>query len=277
MFLHENNVVTSFSNAGYIEYGKKFVDTFLKYWPTDVKLFIYHEGLHPPENDRIQSINLLREVGPCVDFLRRHDNNEVAKGRQITNSQRWKQKCIDEGYNFRFDAFKFCRKPFAVQDLLLRINREYSLDCVQNAVRLFWVDADVVTFQKIPKSKIPFFLPKGIPVSYLGRDTCYSECGFVGYDITTTDARALIHGVANLYANDGVFNISEWHDSFIFDHVKNSLRIKGFNISDGGRGHVFNNSMLGLYMDHLKGDRKQKGKSEMPHNTIVKKCWEEKR
>ena len=41
-------VVTSFSPSGYKLYGKRMLETFEKYWPSDIKLYVYYEGETPP-------------------------------------------------------------------------------------------------------------------------------------------------------------------------------------------------------------------------------------
>ena len=42
-------VVTSFSPSGYDLYGKRMLDTFEKFWPHDVKLYVYYEGNKPED------------------------------------------------------------------------------------------------------------------------------------------------------------------------------------------------------------------------------------
>jgi hypothetical protein len=73
--------------------------------------------------------------------------------------------------------------------------------------------------------------------------------------------------------------MEEWHDSFVFEEVRKKVQAKfdGFpyyNISGNlinGEGHPFINSDLGKYFDHLKGDRKDIGKSNKPKDLIVKR------
>jgi len=75
-----------------------------------------------------------------------------------------------------------------------------------------------------------------------------------------------------LYNNDGLFTLQEWHDSFIFDHCRRIFENRGMinhNITPRIiKGHPFINSNLGLYMDHLKGARKRRGRSEKNERTI---------
>jgi hypothetical protein len=71
-----------------------------------------------------------------------------------------------------------------------------------------------------------------------------------------------------LYTQDKLFNLEEYHDSYLFWHLlkQHDLVKESFNISEGHPHkpgvHVFINSPLGKYMDHLKGSRKKQGKSK---------------
>ena len=72
----------------------------------------------------------------------------------------------------------------------------------------------------------------------------------------------------DMYSGGRLFKEKEWHDSYIFDQVRKKLEkknnIKNFNIcnlglidiEEGNNEHVFVTSVLGKYMDHKKGNRK---------------------
>jgi hypothetical protein len=66
-------------------------------------------------------------------------------------------------------------------------------------------------------------------------------------------------------AENGIFTLEEWHDSFVFDVVRKNVKLKEYNWSAGlisGEGHPLINSEWGAYLDHLKGDRKSVGRSK---------------
>ena len=71
----------------------------------------------------------------------------------------------------------------------------------------------------------------------------------------------------NIYTSDDIFNHIEYHDSFIFGEIIDEFKKRGVKFrnlgSDNQSGHIFINSELGAYMDHLKGFRKEVGKSLM--------------
>jgi hypothetical protein len=67
-------------------------------------------------------------------------------------------------------------------------------------------------------------------------------------------------------AENGIFTLAEWHDSFVFDAVRTKFRnqLRELNWSQGivkGEGHPLINSEWGAYLDHLKGARKEYGRS----------------
>ncbi len=65
-------------------------------------------------------------------------------------------------------------------------------------------------------------------------------------------------------AEQGIFTLDEWHDSFVFDAVRKQFNLNELNWSSGiikGEGHPLINSDWGAYLDHLKGARKDTGKS----------------
>jgi hypothetical protein len=66
-------------------------------------------------------------------------------------------------------------------------------------------------------------------------------------------------------AENGIFKQDEWHDSFIFDVVRKQTVLNELDWSEHlikGEGHPLINSEWGAYLDHLKGARKNIGKSK---------------
>jgi len=75
-------------------------------------------------------------------------------------------------------------------------------------------------------------------------------------------------------ADNGIFRLVEWHDSFVFGHIIKNLIPVNNNVLDysaemylkeaksGGGGHPLINTVLGKWIDHMKGARKNTGKSK---------------
>ena len=101
-------------------------------------------------------------------------------------------------------------------------------------------------------------------MSYLGRKDSYSECGFLGFNLKHPEFYNYINRVINIYITGEIFSLKEWHDSWIWDHVRIEFEEKNIlfkNISGKGYAHhhPFINSGLENFFDHLKGPvRKRK-------------------
>jgi hypothetical protein len=67
-------------------------------------------------------------------------------------------------------------------------------------------------------------------------------------------------------AENGIFKLDEWHDSYVFDAVRKQCVLKELDWSSHlitGEGHPLINSEWGAYLDHLKGARKDQGRSKL--------------
>ena len=67
-------------------------------------------------------------------------------------------------------------------------------------------------------------------------------------------------------AENGIFTLDEWHDSYVFDAVRKQCALKELDWSSHlitGEGHPLINSEWGAYLDHLKGARKDLKRSKL--------------
>lgn len=258
-------VVTSCSAKGWLEYGKRFIETFAEYWPPSVQLLLFSEDPEPVSavragrqvgQMRATAFDLLRASRPAKAFLERHADDVRAQGRKQEPGQiGWTPNKVAAGYNFRYDAVRFSKKVFAIA----------AAAQVVTHGRLFWVDADVVTFEPVPFELLPRMLPDGFALSCLDRGTYHSECGFVGYNLEHPETRPFIAAFAGRYALGEVFRFEEWHDSWVFDWLRRARSVPTHLIPHRSNKQPFINSELGRYMDHLKGNSKGLGRSPVRH------------
>tara|TARA_B100000315_G_scaffold231608_1_gene243068 strand:+ start:520 stop:1317 length:798 start_codon:yes stop_codon:yes gene_type:complete len=242
-------VVTTFNEQGLAAYGERFLAAFDQHWPAEVTLYAYHEGKRPDfQSSRITYLDLEASCPDLVAFKARHRHDAKTQG------------TLEDGdYGYRMDAVRFAHKIFALTHCGLAIVADV----------LFWLDADTITFADVPLSVLDQVLPEGVYTSYLGRPHTYSECGFVGYALSHPHHREFMEFWRQLYLDDSLFELPEWHDSFVYDVIRKTFEdkladFKTHNIAanDPPSDHPFINSVLGQYMDHLKGDsRKEAGKS----------------
>ena len=65
-----------------------------------------------------------------------------------------------------------------------------------------------------------------------------------------------------MYDSDEIYSLSEQHDSYVWDHIRNRFEgkknVKNLNIGDNKGGHVQARSILGPVYDHIKGPKRKK-------------------
>jgi len=251
-------VVTTFHEEGLRKYGQRMIDTFSSNWPKEITLHVYPEKCNPKVPDHSRTILTdLDSVSELTAFKQRWNNVPKANGDVSDDSVRSKRK--DAGKGFKWNAVRFAHKVYAI------------FDCARNtdADILFWMDADTVCHSPIQLSTIEKFCPVTQDLGYLGRDGKYSECGLYSLNLKSIPVQNFLREFQRMYddADDGIFTLAEWHDSFVFDAVRTKFRgqLKENNWSKGiikGEGHPLINSEWGAYLDHLKGDRKSLGRSK---------------
>jgi hypothetical protein len=244
-------IVSSWSAAGAVLYGDRFLKTHAAAWPEDVCFHVFVEGAQPRDDGRIRVEEFLN-LPSWKTFLRTYSPNpsilKRLQGRDLTGL-RVKEREREAGYSYRFDAWKFSRKFFALAAAHAQADPEETI---------VWLDGDTVPRGTIPASFQEQILPSAEPwqFAYLGRDTKHSETGFLAFKPAV---RWLIPELEEAYLSGAFLDIQEgWTDSDVFDEVvlrKHALI--GNNLSRPPRqGAVFERSILGHYMTHLKGNRK---------------------
>lgn len=254
--------VSTMNQKLYDLYGKRFVDEFAIYADKNIKLFIIFEGKIPEEiikkSNNILVIPLLNEKHN--QFFKFFGSLYEARGLKVRMIQENGQQKINVSSDYKFDAIRFSFKPFSIQQ---------SLDYLPNDLDyLIWTDADLRCKKNFIEKDLLDFLPENQQLmSYLGRKNSYSECGFLGFNLKHPEFFNYINRVINIYITGEIFSLQEWHDSWIWDHVRMEFEEKNNlfkNISGKGfeHHHPFINSGLEKFFDHLKGPvRKKEGQS----------------
>lgn len=220
--------VTSMSREGYDTYGRTFLDTYSKH--VHFPLTVYSED------------NLLPER-PFIDL---NQDDELAT---------FLEDC-PPSKDYRFDAGKFAKKVFAITASRSRYE-DWRI----------WLDADVVIEKPITEDFLKRVCPDDMMGSYLGRkDWHHSECGWVAYNMAY--AYGFLYAFRQMYVSGEIFDHMEWHDSYLFDRLRERTAGDWLNLSEGVFGmHVWDGSPLGEVMKHLKGPLRKAGKiADVPEN-----------
>lgn len=230
---HQTLAITTFNNRLYKQYAHRFVETY-----KGVDLKIYSEEIC---DLRTQYLYYQEE------FVRRNSHRHTR--------------------NFKYDAVRFCYKPYAIAQAYDEYGQDYS--------RILWLDADTVFKQPITEQWIDTNLhTHSAAMSYLGRPNYHSETGVLLFDCEHPVTRDYISTVRAYYDTDSVFMQKEWHDSYIWDLARREYSSTAFNniskhLGKVPGGHVFN-YLFADTMDHRKGARKtQPASKEQQGDTNV--------
>jgi hypothetical protein len=251
-------VVTTFHQEGLKKYGQRMINTFCQNWPKEIKLHVYPENCNPAVPDHNQIVlKDLASVKELAAFKQRWKDVPKANGDVSNDPVRRQRK--DAGKGFKWDAVRFAHKVYAIFDCA----RETDADV------LFWMDADTVCHSPISLDTVQKFCPLTQDLGFLGREGKYTECGLYSMNLRSAAVQNFLKEFQHMYddAENGIFTLAEWHDSFVFDAVRTMFRgqLRENNWSTGiirGEGHPLINSAWGAYLDHLKGDRKDLGRSK---------------
>lgn len=217
-------------------------ESFLARWPEEAKpLTIYAEDF----DIDMPGVEVRRLPAWMAEFKQKHRNVPAYNG--------WR----NGQYDYRFDAVKFAHKVAAVTDFGL------SLD---DGV-MIWLDADVYTHADVTVDWLEGLFPEPAYLAWLDRYNSHPECGLVMYRASHPYHHLFMESYRNLYTSGDLFRLEETNDCTALRHVVLAKMLKGkiaapVSLSgDKGWHHPFVSGPLGAKMDHLKGPRKQEGRS----------------
>lgn len=268
-------VVTTFHEVGLKQYAQRMIDTFCECWPNEVQLYLYPENCDPIVADESRvTIKKLETVENLMNFKEKWKNVPKANGDVSADPIRSKRR--DSGKGFKWDAVRFAHKVYAIFDCAKNIDVDI----------LIWMDADTICHNPITIEQIQRLIPEHYDICYLGRQGKFSECGLYAMNLRHKNTKKFLAEFQRVYddAENGIFQMDEWHDSFVFDQVRNRIyKLNQLNWSANlsdlrprrgnspGEGHPLINSEWGTYLDHLKGDRKNLGTSKREDLKIERK------
>ncbi len=168
-----------------------------------------------------------------------------------------RSKRKDAGKGFKWDAVRFAHKVYAI----------FHCASTARSTWLLWMDADTICHSPITIEDINTLCPAHTDLCFLGRRGKFSECGLYAMNLNSPATRLFLNKFQQAYddAENGIFKLDEWHDSFVFDDVRRSANLIELDWSSHlitGEGHPLINSAWGAWLDHLKGARKNLGRSK---------------
>jgi hypothetical protein len=254
-------VCTTFNADGYAKYGQRMIQTFLKTWPVD--LVVYAEDCSVTETAPNLVVRDIIMVSELATFKQRWQGVPKATGDVSTDPIRSRRK--DAGKGFKWDAVRFSHKVYSI------------FHCAKNTQTdwLIWMDADTVCHSPITVNDLERLCPVTTDLCFLGRRGKYTECGLYAMNLRSPATQLFLQKFQHMYdhAEHGIFDLAEWHDSFVFDAVRQKVKLNELDWSSHlitGEGHPLINSDWGAYLDHLQGDRKTLGKSKPKDLKVIR-------
>jgi hypothetical protein len=258
-------VVTTFHEEGLKKYAQRMINSFCENWPAEITLHIYPEKCNPIIRDHSHvTLTDLDGVQDLTAFKNKWKYVPKANGDVSADPIRSKRR--DSGKGFKWDAVRFAHKVYAI------------FDCARNtdADILIWMDADTICHSPISIADITRLIPPDKDICFLGRKGKFSECGLYSMNLRSPATQTFLKKFQGLYdfAETGIFTLDEWHDSFVFDAARNQTSLNELDWSSHlikGEGHPLINSEWGAWLDHLKGGRKDLGKSKRTDLLVPRK------
>lgn len=235
-----NTLVTTFKREHYDKYAKDMIDTFREFWPEDVKLVVYFEGEDCPDDDRV----IWRSSDEIEDFNEWMES--VSRFPLMTGK-------TPHGYDIQHDA-RHVRKALTEMQ-----------GCKDYGGKVWWIDGDFITHQKVPEGWLDEVLPDDKFCAYCGRENpdgtpwMYPETGFIGFNSEHGLYEPFMQLYREIFKSGLIFTQQGWHDCYGFDLARRAIGVPEHfvNLSKDVKAmHPIVNSVLGTYLDHKKGNRK---------------------
>jgi len=203
------------------------LESTVKNWPGHAKILLYPDDMSQQlKLPRTEYYDLCKEQPVLKEFIERNKNNS-----RLTKWQ-------PQQYKFEYDAIRFSYKVFACIDAYQKTKPDM----------LWFLDADIITFEKIPMPWLEHIIPDSAFTSYLGRPKKgFSETGYYAFNTAHKYAEEFFKRWEQYYAEDLFFNIQKgflnhfpiagYTDSFTFDAVRLEMeqagKIKNEDLNDG--------------------------------------------
>jgi len=260
-------------------FGESYFDKIAQYTlPLMVKatkehyLKVYYENnitLTPKISYESTNYRNLYHCSPeLLKFLLEIKSDESKKGKEFLPIHEgiWLDDQKKSGYNYKLNAFAFCRKWYAMQHAFKKAMRHHE------NFYLIWLDADImmIDYMQNLEQEIKNLFINGASIAYLARNYIHSECGFMIFK-SGSASMDLINGVCDAYSTHDVFKLPEWHDSFVFDEIRKSMDSNHFvKMCEGELGEdVFSKCFLADYATHLKGNLKYRAKELIENEQVI--------
>lgn len=221
------SVITSFDKKYYDMIGKDCVESWLRYWPEDMKLTCYVEEFSMEHDDRIIQI-------PFSDLCQEYRNliNSNEKNRVKT----------------------FAKKAYSIIHAFENSDADY----------LIWLDADAISTKKLTKELLSKLCPRNSLSTFLGvahddKGTIYrtAETGVFSVNLKHPEFKNFAARYREYYDHRIKENLRRFYDGDVFGAVVEEFRSKAefYDMcTDLSKGYKtpLKHTWMGPYIHHFK-------------------------
>ena len=282
---HRHAIITSMSVDYFEKYGKKMLNSFNRYCrSTRIPIFVFSEEYtrlydsfqYFIQDEGIEAflVNLGDISRNFLSFYSISSKSTILKGIRKDNT-------INKLSNINL----WCRPLYSMLEGYLLLEPHFEF--------VHWFDADVIAFDYF-EEVLDSTLPAGHLMSSLPRESQASidfniETGYVGFNAKRKTTKKLVEYIVN-YTNTFKFlELNDWNDCTIMARglslfaAENSMAINdvlldlAYYVPNEINHRFIYSHLLGSCFDHLKGDRKNIGKSHVIYKNLINhhKYWDQ--
>lgn len=223
-------VITTFSIDGYELYGKRMVNTWLKYWPSNSQLVVYTEDFNLKEKDpRLIELDLNQSC-PNLQLFKDKSN-------QIQVTDRKQKRHIDK-------AIRWSHKVYAISHALTNAD-DY----------LIFLDGDTYTSNPVKDNLAQRLVQNHLFAVHFEhiKDQLHFETGLLSFNLNHKQMPLLIQELQKGYDNFDIYKLPKAWDGFWFAHLYKMFNLDVLNL---GSGSVFSNPLVKGTLHHSVGKKK---------------------
>jgi hypothetical protein len=237
--MKELTVITTFSENGYVEYGKRWIESNLKYWPADTKFIIYTD---------------FDLAAPTSQFKIKNFNDEFPTHSLFVSSVLNRLKNTQKEKDIAQKTIKFSFKGYVITNELLNAKNGY----------LIWLDGDTETLSHVNESVIEQLLDCKFLACQSEKSGKHIESGILIFDCEKTETFVFSKKLKEQYFDLGLFCLRKPYDGYIIADILNKTKLnfndlnKEFNFDDlkSKKEDTFQHPLLKKHFCHWIGNSK---------------------
>jgi hypothetical protein len=211
------------------------VDSWLKFWPKNYRLVVYHEGFDIPQQDtRLIKLNLNEVSSDLLKFKLQSDRlSESAKTKKEKNRI--------------FKTVKWCHKVYAMSHCLKNTDGDYVI----------FLDGDTYTVNDIPVNFSQTLVENNLFAVHFEklRNGLHFETGLIVFNATHSRIDWFADIFTSAYNNLDIYNMEKTWDGYWLANLYKKYRLPVKNLSENRSG-VFNHPLVSKCLKHNVGTNK---------------------